>query len=52
MGHVMVYHTGWVLDRVPRTKETMFDFFKLWIMVNKTQWCGIEIHDIHRHSTG
>ena len=37
MGYVMVYCTGWVLDRVPRTKETLFDFVKLWIPINGTQ---------------
>ena len=26
MGHVIVYWTGWVLDRAPRTKETMYNF--------------------------
>ena len=52
MGHVIVYCVGWVLDRAPRTKETLFDFFKLWISVNGTQQYGIELHDIHRHSFG
>ena len=33
MGHVMVYCTGWVLDRAPGTKETFSDFVKLWILV-------------------
>ena len=50
MGHVIVYCICWVLDRVLRTKETLFDFIKFWISVNGTQWCGIELHDIHRHS--
>ena len=27
-------------------------FFKLWIPVNGTQRCGIELHDIHRLSAG
>ena len=27
-------------------------FVKLWIPVNGTQRCGIEIHDIHRLSAG
>ena len=27
-------------------------FVKLWIPVNGTQRCGIELHDIHRLSTG
>ena len=54
MGHFMVYCTGWVLDRAPCTKETMLDFFffKLWMSVNGTQRCGIELHDIHRYFTG
>ena len=25
-------------------------FVKFWISVNATQRCGIELHDIHRHS--
>ena len=52
MGHVMVYCTGLDLDRAPHTKETLSDFVKLWILVNRTQRCGIELHDIHRHSAG
>ena len=27
-------------------------FVKLWISVNGTQQCGIELHDIHRLSVG
>ena len=50
MGHIMEYCIGLVLDRAPRTKETLSDFVKLWISVNGTQRCGIELHDIHRHS--
>ena len=34
MGHVMVYHTSWVLDKTHCTKETLSDFVKLWILVN------------------
>ena len=52
MGHVIVYCTSWVLDRSPHTKETMSDFVKFWIPINGTQQCDIELHDIHRHSTG
>ena len=40
------------LDRTPRTKETLSDFVKFWILVNGTQRCGIKLHDIHRHSAG
>ena len=47
MGHVMVYCISWVLDRVARTNETLLDFVKLWISINETQRCGIELHDIH-----
>ena len=50
MGHVIVYCTCCVLDRAPRTKVTMSDFVKFWIPVNGTQRCGIDLHDIHRHS--
>ena len=36
MGHVVLC-IGWELNRAPRTKETMSDFFvKLWILVNGT----------------
>ena len=27
-------------------------FVKLWILINGTQRCGIELHDIHRLSAG
>ena len=47
MGHVMVYCIGWVFDRAPRTKETLPNFV---VLVNGTQRCGIELHNIHRHS--
>ena len=46
MGHVMVYCTSLVLDRAPHTKETISNFVKLWISVNGTQRCGIELHDM------
>ena len=49
---VIIYCTSWVLNRAPRTKETLSDFVKFWILVNGTQRCGIELHDTHRHFTG
>ena len=49
---VIVYCTSWVLDRAPRTKETISDFVKFWILINGTQRCDIELHDIHRFSAG
>ena len=49
---MIVYCTGWVLDRAPCTKEALSDFVKLWISLNRTQQCGIELHNIHRLSTG
>ena len=54
MGHVILHCIGWVLDRASHIKETMsyFFFLKLWILVNGTKRCGIELHDIHRHSVG
>ena len=52
MSHVIVYCTGWVLDRAPCIKEALFDFVKFWIPINGTQRCGIELHDIHKHSVG
>ena len=27
-------------------------FVKLWILVNRIKWCGIELHYIHRLSVG
>ena len=30
------YGISWVLDRAPRTKETLSDFIKLWIPINGT----------------
>ena len=27
-------------------------FVKLWILINETQRCGTELHDIHRHFAG
>ena len=27
-------------------------FFKIWILINGTQQCGIESHEIHRNSVG
>ena len=50
MGHVIIYCTSWVLDRAPRTKETLSDFVKFWIPVNGTQRCSIKLHNIHTHS--
>ena len=52
IGHVILYCTGWVLDKAPRTKETMSDFVKFWIPINGTQRCDIELHDIHRFFAG
>ena len=52
MGYIIVYCTCWVLDRALHTKETLSDFIKLWILVNRILLCGIELHDIHRFSTG
>ena len=52
MGHVIIYCTGWVLDRALHTIETLSDFSKLWIPINGTQQCGIELHDIHKLSVG
>ena len=52
IGHVIVYCIGWVLGRAPRTEETMSDFVKFWILINGTQRCDIEVHNIHRFSVG
>ena len=46
---IMLY---WASDRAPCTKETLSDFVNLWIPVNGTQQCGIELHDIHRLFVG
>ena len=36
MGHVIVYCVGWVLDRAPRTKETLSDFF--FLIIDHSKW--------------
>ena len=46
MGYVIVYCTGWVLDRAPHAKESLSNFVKFWILVNGIQRCGIELQDI------
>ena len=46
--YCILYRLG--LDRASRTKETLSDFVKLWILLIGTQRCGIELHDIHMHS--
>ena len=38
-----------MLGKAPQTKETLPDIFKIWIPINGTQQCGIEIH---RNSIG
>ena len=36
IGHIIVYCTGWVLDKAPHTKETLSNFVKFWTPVNGT----------------
>ena len=40
------------LIELPVQRRFCLIFVKLWILVNLTQRCGIELHDFHRHSTG
>ena len=44
-------YTGYMLGRAPLTKETLPDFFEIWIPINGTQHCGIGSPEIHRNST-
>ena len=47
----IVVHVGfWIELFVQRRLCSIF--FKLWILVNGTQWCGIKLHNIHRLSAG
>ena len=47
----IIVHVGlWIELSVQRRLCSIF--VKLWISVNGTQWCGIELHDIHRFSAG
>ena len=49
--YCIFYRLG--LDRAPHTKETMFDFVKLWIPVIGTQRCGInDVVSSYTISTG
>ena len=52
MGHVIVCLVGCILGSAPRTKETLSDFFKLWVPIKGTQQCGIGLPDIHKFSKG
>ena len=45
-------YTGCMLGRAPRTKQTLPDFFKIWIPIKGTQQCGIGLLEIHRNSAG
>ena len=47
MGHVIVYCTGWVLDRAPRTKETMSDFGQI---MDPDKWDTMVCYRVTRYS--
>ena len=61
-GHCVILGLGWVmllyivqvgfLIELPIQRILCPIFFELWILINETQRCGIELHDIHRHSAG
>ena len=61
-GHCVILGLEWVMllyivqvglwIKLPVQRISCPIFVKLWIPVNGTQWCGIESHDIHRHSAG
>ena len=42
----------WFWIELPIQRRLCPIFMKLWIPVNVTQRCGIELHDIHRLSVG
>ena len=52
MGHVIVYFEVGFLIELHVQRRICPIFVKLWIPVNGTQRCGIELHDIHKHFAG
>ena len=47
----IIVHVGFWIE-LPIQRRLCLIFVKLWIPVNGTQQCGIELHDIHRLSAG
>ena len=47
----IVVQVGFWIE-VPIQKRLCPIFVKLWISINEIQRCGIELHDIHKLSTG
>ena len=45
-------YTRCMLGRVPRTKETLPDFVKIWIPINGIQQCGIGSPESHKNFVG
>ena len=48
--YIIVQVGFWI--EIPIQRRLCLIFFKLWILVNGTQRCGIELHDIHKISKG
>ena len=46
-----IVQVGFLIE-LPVQRRLCPIFVKLWIPVNGTQRCGIELLDIHRHSSG
>ena len=47
----IIVHVGFWIE-LPVQRRLCLIFVKLWIPVNGTQRCGIELHDIHRLYVG
>ena len=47
----IVVQVGFWIE-LPVQRRLYLIFVKLWIPINETQRCGIELHDIHRFSAG
>ena len=47
----IVVHVGFWIELLVQRRLCQI-FVKLQILINGTQWCGIELHNIHRLSTG
>ena len=52
MGHryTVLQVVYWV--EIPKQRRLCSIFVKIWILINGTQQCGIELPEIHRNSVG
>ena len=52
MGHgYTVIHVVYCVE-LPKKRRLCSIFVKIWISINETQQCGIELSEIHRNSAG